>query len=108
MKANHDVERRARRARRKTFVAAMVCAVAVSAQAQQPPAGRGRGNQEPGPTITVQGHKRAVNLVDDAATLDESAADEIRGLELLAFESDDLQEGLAAFAEKRTPDFQGR
>ena len=58
--------------------------------------------------ITVQGHKRAVNLVDDAATLDESAADEIRGLELRAFESDDLQEGLAAFAEKRTPDFQGR
>lgn len=58
--------------------------------------------------ITVQGHKRAVNLVNDAATLDESAADEIRALELRAFQSDDLQEGLAAFAEKRTPDFQGR
>ncbi len=58
--------------------------------------------------ITVQGHKRAVNLVNDAATLDESAADEIRDLELTAFQSDDLQEGLAAFAEKRTPRFRGR
>ncbi len=58
--------------------------------------------------ITVQGHKRAVNLVNDSATLSESAANEIRGLELQAFESDDLQEGLAAFAEKRTPQFHGR
>lgn len=58
--------------------------------------------------ITVQAHKRAVNLVNDAATLDESAADEIRDLELTAFQSDDLQEGLAAFAEKRTPRFRGR
>lgn len=58
--------------------------------------------------ITVQGHKRAVNLVNDSAILSEAAADEIRGLELAAFESDDLQEGLAAFAEKRTPRFRGR
>jgi hypothetical protein len=29
-------------------------------------------------------------------------------MEQRAFLSDDLQEGLAAFAEKRSPDFQGR
>ena len=58
--------------------------------------------------ITVQGHKRAVNLVDAAGMLDAAAADEIRALERQAFLSDDLQEGLAAFAEKRTPNFQGR
>ena len=58
--------------------------------------------------ITVQGHKRAVNLVDAAGMLDADAADEIRALEQRAFLSDDLQEGLTAFAEKRPPKFQGR
>ncbi len=33
----------------------LACLLAATAQAQ-PPAGRGRGNQEPGPTITVRGH----------------------------------------------------
>ena len=58
--------------------------------------------------ITVQSHKRAVNLVNAAGVLDDEAADEVRALELKAFLSDDLQEGLAAFAEKRTANFQGR
>lgn len=57
--------------------------------------------------ITVQGHKRAVNLVDETGALSPGAADEIRALEQRAFLSDDLQEGLAAFAEKRTPKFTG-
>lgn len=58
--------------------------------------------------ITVQAHKRAVNLVRARSFLDEMVADEIRALEQRAFLSDDLQEGLAAFAEKRPPSFRGR
>jgi enoyl-CoA hydratase len=58
--------------------------------------------------ITVQSHKRAVNLVNDAGALEGDAADEVRAMEQRAFLSDDLQEGLAAFAEKRTAAFEGR
>src|SRR6266404_695717 len=32
------------------------CVFVAAANAQQPPAGRGRGTQEPGPTVTVRGH----------------------------------------------------
>ena len=56
--------------------------------------------------LTVQGHKRALNLV--LGGLDPAALDEMRALEARAFGSDDLQEGLAAFAEKRPPRFEGR
>ncbi len=56
--------------------------------------------------LTVQGHKRALNLVADA--VDAAALDEMRALEARAFASRDLQEGLAAFSEKRAPRFEGR
>lgn len=56
--------------------------------------------------LTVQGHKRALNLI--ASGVDAAVLDEMRELETRAFASRDLQEGLAAFAEKRAPRFDGR
>lgn len=56
--------------------------------------------------LTVQGSKRALNLV--AGELSRAARDEMRALQDRAFSSDDLREGLTAFGEKRSPNFEGR
>jgi enoyl-CoA hydratase len=56
--------------------------------------------------LTIRGHKRALNLV--ARGVDEDGRRELAALEAQAFASADLQEGLAAFAERRTARFEGR
>jgi enoyl-CoA hydratase len=58
--------------------------------------------------VSVQGHKRALNIVARAAALDAAALAELEQLETAAFASADLQEGLAAFGDKRKPKFEGR
>jgi len=57
--------------------------------------------------LSVRGHKMMLGRVDASSTLSSTELRSLAELELAAFESDDLQEGLAAFGDKRKPRFTG-
>ena len=58
--------------------------------------------------LTVASHKRALVLLGRAQGYDDATRAQVRDLEEAALRSRDLQEGLAAFGEKRAPNFEGQ
>lgn len=57
--------------------------------------------------LSVQGHKRSLYLMTQAPLLSEEARSEIDALMARALGSEDAQEGLQAFLQKRDPVFRG-
>ena len=58
--------------------------------------------------LSARAHKAMVGRVARSGALSDADRAELAELEIAAFASDDLQEGLAAFSEKRPPRFEGK
>ncbi|MEX2100043.1 MAG: enoyl-CoA hydratase-related protein, partial [Acidimicrobiia bacterium] len=58
--------------------------------------------------LSISGHKYALNLVAGRNALEPDQIAELSQLEEAAFASRDLEEGITAFGEKRSPQFEGR